>query len=149
MPTHDHRRALLPLTVVLLILGCSPPERGSSVADTQIVVIPGPIPAATQFDATLPKYEVLEKVRAVGESGWGVIVEVLVSSLRRTTPTEELERIARGIAAQEEADEVLLYRTRSGFEANVDAEYGRRNPGALREGYLGMWIRGTFKLPMN
>lgn len=93
-------------------------------------------------DPTLPKYEVLFRVKQMHNGR--VYGDVLVSSLSRAAPARAREQVARAILSQESLDDIALYSTRDAYEANVSAPYLESHPDALRKGFLGSLKDGTF-----
>ena len=77
----------------------------------------------------------------------GVLVEVVVPSLSRRTPQQEVARIGEAILRREAGDRLNIYSTHAAFRANEDAEYGRQHPRALADGFLGRIVDGTFRPP--
>ena len=60
-----------------------------------------------------------------------------------------IREIAIGICSAEDIDDIYLYSTWDAYHANVDGEYSDSHPNALRVGFLGSLINGTFTLGRN
>ena len=75
----------------------------------------------------------------------GVLVEVVVPSLSRSTPRAKIEQIGFAILRREGGDRLNLFSTRIAYLANDDAEYARAHPGALEKGYIGRIEGGVFQ----
>lgn len=91
-------------------------------------------PAAS---TSLPRYTVLEEL--------GASIHVLVPTVRKATPRDELSRIARDIAVRESANEVYLYTTRAAYQINVNGSQGARDDQILNRGLLGLLRNGVFE----
>lgn len=94
-----------------------------------------------EMNPDLPEYEVLERIAQMNGRVYG---DVLVPSIPRSTPSEEIKQLAIDICNQENLDDVCLYCTEEAFEANYDWNYSETHPNALRDGYLGSLINGSF-----
>jgi hypothetical protein len=102
------------------------------------------IPAARKDrDPTLPKYEVLFRVKQyMGNKR--IYGDVLIVSLSRATPAKKREQVARTICRQERLNDICLYSTRDAYEANMSASYSKSHPDALKKGFLGSLTDGKF-----
>lgn len=92
----------------------------------------------------LPEYKVLDVVdQMVG----GKYADILVPSFSRETPLVELKLFAKELAKIKGFDEMSIYCTEEAYKANFSASFSEEHPGALEEGYLGMYRDGTFHPP--
>jgi len=89
----------------------------------------------------LPDYEVIDEVTAIGGDKFG---DILIASLSRDTPEAEREQIARGIAAGEGYDVVVIYCSREAQQADYSASFAEAHPGVLEECALGKLEAGRF-----
>ena len=94
---------------------------------------------------TTPPYRVLFKQRMIAPPG--VLVEVVVPSLSKSTPQAKVASIALAILQREGGDRMTIYATEASFRANEDSDYGDKHPGALEHGFLGRIENGTFVPP--
>jgi hypothetical protein len=158
------------LVTVAFALACSRAEPPADVlaVDSSLVATPTPAPVArvrapvaaeapalgagTDADpppstpaVRIPPYTVVFHQRMISPPG--VLVEVVVPSLSRRTPQQEVARIAEAILRGEAGDRLIIYSTHAAFRANEDADYGRRHPRALADGYLGRVENGAFRPP--
>lgn len=94
-------------------------------------------------DPTLPKYEVLFRVKQSMGNG-RIYGDVLIVSFSRATTAKNREQVARAICKQERLDDICLYSTRDAYEANMSASYSKSHPDALKKGFLGSLTDGKF-----
>lgn len=94
-----------------------------------------------EINPDLPEYEVLDRISQMNGRIYG---DVLVPSIPRSTPTDEIEQLATDICIQENIDDICLYCTEEAFEANCSSNYSDAHPNALRDGFLGSLNNGSF-----
>lgn len=94
-----------------------------------------------EINPDLPEYEVLDRIAMMNGRVYG---DILVKSISRSTPADEIEQLAIDICIQENLDDVCLYCTEEAFEANLNMNYSEAHPNALRDGFLGSLNNGSF-----
>ncbi len=151
------RAGLVATIATVLAAACSrqEPSHDALAADTGLMTQPNGKPVEAPLSAsappkevapiTVPAYTVVFKQNMIAPAG--VLVEVVVPSLSRQTPLEDVARLATAILTLEAGDRLNIYATHAAYLANGDDDYGKRHPRALAEGYLGRVENGTFRPP--
>lgn len=98
-----------------------------------------------EINPDLPEYEVLDRISQMNGRVYG---DVLVPSIPRSTPVDEIQQLAIDICIQENIDDICLYCTEDAYIANTygEPEYYPRpvEPNAIENGFLGSLKNGSF-----
>ena len=148
------RRGFLTASACGFVFGCAgpepPPDVGPDTALAAAIKEEGPPASRPRGDAimparAIPPYRVVFKQRMIAPPG--VLVEVVVPSLSKSTPQAKVASIALAILRREGGDRMNIYATEAAFRANEDSDFGDKHPGALNNGFLGRIENGTFVPP--
>jgi|GEM_PF-3065578 hypothetical protein len=90
---------------------------------------------------SLPEYEILDEVDQMVGGKYG---DILIPSFEPDMNTDSLSKVAFAIMEKEGLDEAAFYSAESAQKASFSSSYQKKNPNALKEGYLGAIREGKF-----